>query len=453
MRRLRRRARAAAAAACGLVAWLCLAAAQQAAPVAWERPLSGAQDLVGLYLTWSQDPTTTMTVNWVDLYPESPSTLHWRRVGDPAWSTATAARKAVEPSALQRRWVELSGLAPDTLYEFGIGPAPAPPKDEKEQKALAEATWRFRTMPAALSADRPLRIVGGGDMMHTRAMVDAMNARVAQLQPDFALLGGDLAYDDGVHATRVVDWLQSWMRLTTAEGRRLIPMVVAIGNHEVRGGYKGRVPADAPYFYGLFTLPQGRSHYALDFGSYLSVVVLDTGHTVEVAGEQATWLESALAARTGSQFLIACYHYPAYGTAKAPKDGLPIDHPRSVAIRESWVPHFERFGITAALEHDHHNFKRTHRLRRHARDDSNGILYLGDGAWGVETRTVPPPDVGWWLAKASPTRHLWDYELRADGTATLRAVEADGTLLDEVTLRSPRTRPDAQHQPDGQQGQ
>lgn len=435
------------------LAWLGLAAAPQGTAVPWQRPLAGAPDLVGLYLTWSKDPTTTMTVNWVDLYADSPSAIHWRRMGASEWLVADAARLSVAPSALQRRWVELAGLQPDTMYEFGIGPAPEPPKDEKAAKAIESSTWRFRTMPAGLSPARPLRIVNGGDMMHTRAMVDSMNVQAAQIQPDFAILGGDLAYDDGVRGARVIEWLESWMRICVAEDRRLIPIVVGIGNHEVRGGYKGKIPDDAPYFYGLFTLPQGRSHYALDFGPYLSVVMLDSGHTTEIPGAQAQWLESALAARSASQFLIACYHYPAYGTAKAPEGGLPIDNPRSVAIREAWVPHFERYGITVALEHDHHNFKRTHRLRRHARDDDNGILYLGDGAWGVETRTVPSPDKGWWLAKASPTRHLWDIELRSDGTATMRAVADDGSTLDSVTLSSPRTRPDAQHQPDSHQGQ
>lgn len=458
MRWMSRHARQASAIALAAVAWLCIAAAPQGmAPqgtgLPWQRPIHGGPDLVGLYLTWSKDPTTTMTVNWVDLYPDSPSEVHWRRMGDSQWTLASAMRATVEPSALQRRWVELTGLQPDAMYEFGIGPAPEPPADEKAVKAIESSTWRFRTMPAALSPARPLRIVNGGDMMHTRAMVDAMNSQAAQIQPDFAILGGDLAYDDGVRGARVIDWLESWMRISVAADRRLIPIVVGIGNHEVRGGYGGRIPADAPYFYGLFTLPDGRSHYALDFGGYLSVVMLDSGHTTPVAGAQAQWLESALAARSASQFLVACYHYPAYGTAKAPEGGLPIDNPRSVAIRQAWVPHFERYGITVALEHDHHNFKRTHRLRRHARDDDNGILYIGDGAWGVETRTVPTPQQGWWLAKASPTRHLWDIELRSDGTATMRAVADDGRVLDTVTLASPRTRPDAQHQPDGQQGQ
>jgi hypothetical protein len=68
-----------------------------------------------------------------------------------------------------------------------------------------------------------------------------------------------------------------------------------------------------------------------------------------------------MAKRPGQQFLFAFYHYPAYGTTKSPRGGLPYDAKQSVAIRENWVPHFERFGLTAVFENDHHNYKRTHR--------------------------------------------------------------------------------------------
>jgi acid phosphatase type 7 len=218
-------------------------------------------------------------------------------------------------------------------------------------------------------------------------------------------------------------------------------LVVGIGNHEVKGHYGGQIPDDAPYFYSLFALPEDRSYYALDFGDYLSLIVLDTDHTQPIEGVQANWLGHALSERADQQFLFAGYHYPAYGTTKAPRDGLSIDHPRSIKMREYWVPHFERYGATAIFENDHHTFKRTHRLRNHERDDDNGILYLGDGAWGVRVREVPELDDAWWLAKAESRNHLWHVELRTDGTATFKAIDAGGEVFDEVEIERPRTEP------------
>ena len=388
------------------------------------------QELVGLYLTWKSDPATTMTVNWVDLYENTSSTIWYRKRGATEWVSAEARRTTAGPSTLQIRRVELTGLDPDTMYEFGIGMKPAKETDG----------WRFRTMPARLT--RPVRFVSGGDMMHNREMVDAMNKQAGALDPDFALLGGDLAYAHGRLALRWVDWLQSWMKLSVGQERRLIPMVLAIGNHEVKTGYNGKVPDDAPYFYSLFATPEGKSSFALDFGEYLSLIILDSGHTQPIAGPQADWLAGALSARAKQQFLFGCYHYPAYGTTKAPKDGLPIDAARSVEIRQHWLPHFEKYGASAIFENDHHNYKRTHRLRKHKRDDENGLLFLGDGAWGVTPRTVPPPEVGWWLAKAEPRNHLFHVELRADGTASIQAVDVKGEIFDRVELSRPRTRPE-----------
>ncbi len=426
-------------------------------------PIACAQhDVAGIYLTWQRDPATTMTVNWVNLYATGAPKLWYRKTGEKEWSNATGTHHAAEPSVLQVRRVELTALAPDTMYEFVHGEqppkAPAPVKTAQEKEAEKRAkeeeaekqpekepvrvsdtrsTYRFRTMPAGLT--RPVRFVAGGDMMHSREMVDAMNKRAGALDPDFALLGGDLAYANGADATRWIDWLQSWTKFARGKGGRLIPMVVAIGNHEVRGGYKGRIPVDAPYFYGLFAPPENRSYYALDFGSYLSFLVLDTGHTQPITGAQATWLGEAISERAQQRFLFPVYHWPVYGTAKAEKGKLPAESKRSVEMRAQWVPHFERHGVTAIFEHDHHNYKRTHPIRGHKRDDKTGIVYLGDGAWGVATRTVPKD--AWYLAKAEPRRHLFHVTLPLAGPVTVQAVDAAGVVFDKVSFAAPRTAP------------
>ncbi|MDZ4287418.1 MAG: metallophosphoesterase family protein, partial [Prosthecobacter sp.] len=380
-------------------------------------------DIVGVYLTWQRDPTTTMTVNWVNLYPDTLAKVWYRTKEDKDWKSATGTHHVAKPSAMQVRRAELSGLAPDTLYEFMLSEPGKTPKGVR----------RFRTLPAKLT--RPLRFVGGGDMMHTRAFVDAMNQRAGALDPDFAVLGGDLAYANGVDATRWVDWFQSWTLHARGKDGRCIPMVVGIGNHEVKGGYNGRIPDDAPYFYGFFPLPEGRAYYALDVADYLSFIVLDSGHTNAIQGPQAEWLAQALGRRAAQRFLFPIYHFPAYGTAKATENNLPCESPRAVELRTHWIPHFERHGVTAVFEHDHHNYKRTHPLRGHRRDDKNGIIYLGDGAWGVNTRTVPKD--AWYLAKAEPRRHLFHVTLNPDGTMKAEAVAADGEVFDQVTLSQP----------------
>ena len=387
-------------------------------------------EVTGIYLTWRDDPATTITVNWLSLYAEAPETV-WYRRGAAEWTRAQGVSKPVPPSGLWVRRVQLRELEPDTVYEIAVRAA-AP--------TGTQGVHTFRTMPRELR--RAVSFVTGGDMMHTREMVDVMNKQAGRLDPDFALLGGDLAYGDNVDATRLVDFFQSWMIHARGRDGRLIPMVAVIGNHEVAGGYRGRPDVEASQFYTLFDFPGGKARHVLDFGSYLSLVNLDSEHTEAIEGTQAAWLGETLAARTRQTFLFACYHFPAYGTAKAPGAGkLPIDNPRSIAIREHWMPHLERYGVTAVFENDHHNFKRTHRLRGHRRDDQNGLLYLGDGAWGVRTRTVPSLADAWYLAKAEPIRHLFHVVLQPSGRARIVAVNDQGEIFDEVNLAQPRTRP------------
>lgn len=405
----------------------------------WLQPLRAQQDVVGVYLTWLRDPSTTMLVNWVNLYEHTPARVWHRAAGEAEWRTTEGTRSVVTPSVLQVRRVELTSLRPDTVYEFVIG---------ESAPADARGIQRFRTPPADLSA-RPVRFVSGGDTMHRRDWFDAMNRAAGAQDPDFALIGGDLAYANGVDATRWIDWFQSIHRTLRAPDGRLIPLVLAIGNHEVRGHYNGRIPDDAPYFYGFFALPENRSYHALDFGSYLSLLILDSDHTRPIVGAQTEWLAGALAARSGRGFVFPCYHYPAYGTTKRPENGgLPSEHPRSLVLRREWSPLFEKHGVTAVFENDHHAYKRTYPIRAGQRDDAAGVVYLGDGAWGVEVRPVATPAEAWYLERSEARRHVFVLTLSAAGEATVQAIDASGEVFDRCTLRGrvaagPRAHPEA----------
>jgi len=278
------------------------------------------------------------------------------------------------------------------------------------------------------------RFVTGGDMMHSRKKLDAMNQRAAQLNPWFALLGGDLAYADANknNVAKWDDWLESWMLNSVRKSDDcLIPMVVAIGNHEVSGG-TGKKPKHAKYFYSLFPLPTKRSFYVMDIGSYMSLIILDSDLTERVEGEQTTWLGQILAKRAGKvPFIFPCYHKAAYGTAKPPKGTNDSSKdPLAQKIIKNWCPLFDKYRVTAVFENDHHTYKRTYPLRANRIDRKKGILYLGDGCWGVDTRAVPKPGELWYLAKAESKRHLICVTVQ-NGKPSYVAYEADGKVIDQ----------------------
>lgn len=366
-------------------------------------------ELAGLVLTWQRDPTTTMTIDWHRRGGDGTAEeLEYRPLGAAEWRKSEAEGRDfpfTEDWRVHR--TELTGLEPGTLYEFRPGARGEP--------------YRFRTMPATL--ERPLRLVVGGDVA-IRSVPEEMNRVVAGLEPDAILWGGDYAYSDGrkdyiwkeemFHRSMVKD-------LVTTE-RRVFPLLAAIGNHDVMGNA-------APYYLATFAWPGNPPRGVMDFGGYLSVVILDSNHLTKVDGEQTDWLRQVLEERAADagRVILPLYHVGAYPSVRDPDDRTATE------IRTHWVPHFEKAGLTAAFEFHDHAYKRTHPMRAGERmeDAADGVTYLGDGAWGASTRaTVERP----YLLKAERIHHVHLLEFGADGPLKFQAIDAKGQVFDEFEL-------------------
>ena len=106
-----------------------------------------------------------------------------------------------------------------------------------------------------------------------------------------------------------------------------------------------------------------------------------------------------------------------------------LDEWSSPEMRSDWVPLFERYGLDVAYEHHDHAYKRTHRIRG-GRVDPGGVLYVGDGAWGVPVRNVHDVEDTWYLARAESVNHFILTTIDGD-RMTHRAIAADGRVIDE----------------------
>jgi hypothetical protein len=76
--------------------------------------------------------------------------------------------------------------------------------------------------------------------------------------------------------------------------------------------------------------------------------------------------------------------WPSYRSDKVGESGK-INH----LIREHWCPLFDEYGVQLAFEHHDHAYKRTYPIRK-GTVDPRGVVYLGDGAWGVTVRKRMP---------------------------------------------------------------
>ena len=145
-------------------------------------------------------------------------------------------------------------------------------------------------MPPAIGG--PVRFVTGGDLYHKS---DRMDRRAGSEDPLFALIGGDLAYANDVSLDGWFDYVDSWAANARTPDGRLLPKVVVIGNHETIGA--GYHPNDAPgpeaarMFYSIFKYPDANmATHAVDFGSGLSLVILDSEYTRNISA-QNEWLD------------------------------------------------------------------------------------------------------------------------------------------------------------------
>jgi acid phosphatase type 7 len=215
---------------------------------------------------------------------------------------------------------------------------------------------------------------------------------------------------------------------------RLIPMVACPGNHEVAGGY-GQPRSAAPLFLSLFDgLFRDTTYAALDFGDYLSLVLLDTGHIAPIAGEQTDWLDRTLRERAERPHLIVVNHVPAYPSYRPPDgaDGTGAGN------RRHWVPLFEKHNVDVVLEHHDHTFKRTHPLRD-GHIDRDGIVYLGDGSWG-QLRAPNSPESRPYLAATGQAYHVTLHRLEGYRRVH-QALEESGKVVDVcATAKRPRHR-------------
>jgi len=397
-----------------------LAAALAAGPALLGRPAVAFADPLArpdtLFLTWQRDPITTMTVQWVGAEGAPPDILVSTALGVPAsWHTTHTTARPFPFTDLRVFRAELTGLTPGTEYRFRIGMSPQ--------------TNSFRTMPAR--ATNTLQFVSGGDC-GVNVHAAAVNILAARQDPYFAVIGGDLAYDDGRSPQAMLGFLRSYSRHMIDTQGRLIPMVACLGNHEVAGGY-GQSRSAAPLFLSLFDgLFHDTTYATLDFGDYLSLVLLDTGHIAPIAGEQAAWLDRVLRDRVDRPHLIVANHVPAYPSYRPP-DGLDGT---GAGNRQHWVPLFEKHNVDFVLEHHDHTFKRTHPLRG-GHIDSNGIVYLGDGSWG-QLRAPISPESRPYLAATGQAYHVTLHRLEG-ARRYHQALEESGKVVDVcTTVKRPR---------------
>jgi hypothetical protein len=228
-------------------------------------------------------------------------------------------------------------------------------------------------------------------------------------------------------------------------------MVMAIGNHEVIGGF-GQPASQVPFFFHCFRQGSTRkSYFSLRFGKKASLFVLDSGHVASHGGEQKEWLAAALKDEK-TAIKMAMYHVPLFPSVRfAAKDMLYhsiyglVELWRSKSLadrlyskegelgRIHWLPLFDKYGLTVAFEHHDQALKRT-KLLKNGKEDSKGTLYLGDGGWGPILQFPPLQGYfhNYFSAIQGHQHFFWTVRIEAS-SITYEAITASGKIIDQFT--------------------
>jgi len=375
-----------------------------------------------VYLTWQRDPTTTMIVHWHN-FDAAQNTLRYRVFGATSWNTLTATTVNAPTGERLVHTAEITGLNAGWVYEFQVG-------------GYAE-NFRFKTMPADLT--QPVKFAAAGDA-DIGPDADAMAAAIAARAPAFVAMIGDHAYEDS-RAANFWMWerhLHSYFTKLRAPDGRLIPIVSAVGNHEIYNGWGEFHPdfentADwrlryGSYFFRYFAFPGANQPYGvLDFGSYLSLILLDTEHAsplISGSDAQSQWLSARLNERRNVRHLLPMYHVPSHPSVRASTDA------NSTRIRTHWLPLLENAGVHLAFENHDHAYKRTKPILNGVAGVADGIVFAGDGAWGVELRT--PDATRPYLQGAQARHHAFLVTISNTGR-TIEAVDKTGIVFDSFS--------------------
>lgn len=327
--------------------------------------------------SYRDDPSTTIVIGWCDNGTSTNAKVYYDVVDYGTTYTSYAYNHGIDRTqsvySLNNRFARLTGLTPNTVYYFVV-----------HDDAGTSARMYFKTLPD--NADIGITFIAGGDSRSSSILTYTNTDRanndilVGKIRPDFVTFNGDFVYSGSTSAWSA--WFTDWQNTIAANGQ-LVPIISVMGNHESS--------ADV---YNLFDVPITNDYFALQMGgNLLRVYSLNSELSSEGCdATEKTWLTNDLQLYTGTSsepyWKFAQWHVPfvphAYYSA-------------NTALSGCWAPLFQQYNVKLGCEAHAHCMKVTWPIvpssatgsdHGFIRDDVNGTVYIGEGAWGAPLRAL-----------------------------------------------------------------
>ena len=377
----------------------------------------------------AQDNSTSRTIMWQSDSSEADAVIEYRLVGDEHTQTIGATDKAFTDDGSTTYIYEatLTGLAPNTTYEYRVGYGTDRRSDWYSLETAGANVYDVLIYPDSQSADYSQ----WEEIVKSSALRNPRTALYISM--------GDLV-DNGEQAYQWRTWLNSIKPLSAN-----VPLATTLGNHEM---YTLDWKMREPYAYlNYFAVPPNgnetfnRRYYSFDFGD-VHYVVLDTmlyesnhednhdTHHPDLYDVQVQWLRQDLAANTKKWTVVLMHRDPFQYAFNRPEAS------RDVGFNEEGVlfmPIFDEFNVDLVLSAHLHSYRNRGHVRNFERDAS-GPLYILTGIAGDARRPnwkEHPLDV--YVAPDQDKNNYMTMTVTPN-KLIVKAFLPDGTQLDESVI-------------------
>jgi len=329
--------------------------------------------------------------------------------------------------------IYLDNLEPNTGYYVQFF--------SNQRKYLGDT--RFVTLPSN-KMEANITLVTGGDSSGSSKTFKFMDYIVKE-NPNAIVIGGDIVYDNGnINCYYCWDYYLGLFGELNQKVGRLVPLILAVGNHDlgINSHQFRQIDKNENLFFRFFPqhttnnnntepsrVPENKERMAYFYhvlGNTLHVT-LDSGYLNKYAGKQTEWLNE-ISKKYQKYVKFAAYHNPIFSGCYF----NPLEYGYDSRFF-SWIPVFEKYNYMGIFENHVHLFKRTFPLSFTTKNKGPGVVYFGDGAWGVNENNCyyedSNPNITGIFAKMGSINHIWIVKISAS-EVEYSAINLNGDIID-----------------------
>jgi len=375
------------------------------------------------YLTWRNNPTNSVVVNWWNPNAQGDSTVDYG-------TTLPYGSSVNVPTVTNYHNVELTGLASGTTYHYRV-------------RSSDGTVGSANTYTVPVSSPNSFNFAVYGDPRGTQSSNEPYYTRHQALcnwilaqNYDFALETGDTVWAGCATASCPLlaeGYYNDFFRLESNLSKSKVIMAT-MGNHEVQTP-SSCGSATYTYYYDLYTgaFPTNGTSgntgrvYSFDYGNAHFICL--SSYQINLTTE-ATWLEADLIAAKANpniKWIFALMHAPMYTTS---------GHPNRTDEIAAWGPLFDTYHVDIVFAGHNHLYERSKSIKAGAVvPDGNGTVYITTGLGGAEYNSAGSGSPG--LFVTTYTNNTLAACVTINGNyLTVNAIpNATGTPIDTFTLQ------------------